>query len=83
MSNHNLIFVAIFGLNTNSYFGRLYLLHIFTAFLNFIGNSVDNLKDHNDSTPLNTKELLHVRLFEVIINIVKLVILYPSFDQTF
>ena len=65
VSNHNLVFVISYGVNTHTYIAKIYLLHIFTAFLNFIGDSKETLKSDTSSSQSLSKDSLHVRIFEV------------------
>lgn len=76
LSKNNLVFVGIFGHNTNSYLIKLYLLHMFTAFLNFIGENVEmifNSKQDDIITSKNldrsfnyiTKDYFQIKIFEV------------------
>jgi hypothetical protein len=76
LSKNNLVFVGIFGRNTNSYLIKLYLLHIFTAFLNFIGENVEMFfsskqEDIITSKTLDrsfnyiTKDYFQIKIFEV------------------
>ncbi len=85
LSKSNLILVAVFEPNTNSSLIKLYLLHIFTAFLNFIGETVDMLfntkqEDVITSKTLDrsynyiTKDFFQIKIFEV-----NFYIIYPLF----
>ena len=70
----NSVLVGIFDQNVNSYVIKLYLMHMFTAFLNFIGDTVDllfNPKKEDTSQNLDrsfnyiTKDFFQVKIFEV------------------
>ncbi len=76
LSKNNLVFVAIFGQSTNSYLIKLYLLHMFTAFLNFIGENVEIIfsskqddiitsKNLDRSFNYITKDYFQIKIFEV------------------
>lgn len=65
MSNHKMIFVISYGTNTRTYIAKMYLLHIFTAFVNFIGDYVNISKVESNSQENMTRDSLHIRLFEV------------------
>jgi hypothetical protein len=52
--------------NTKSHVIKIYLLHIFIAFQNFIGDTSKNLKTViYDNKNINSNEILHAKIFEV------------------
>ncbi len=70
----SLVFCGIFNNNTNGYIMKLYLLHMFIAFLNFNGDTVDLLnKSRSDNEKSEERILNHippnehvgVKIFEV------------------
>ncbi len=76
LEKSNLIFVGIFDSKSVGGWIKLYLLHVHTAFLNFVGDNLKNLTNNNfeeenltdnegAGVPL-TKEILQVKIFEVI-----------------
>jgi hypothetical protein len=74
LTKSNLIFVTVFSINTSSYLIKLYMLHMYTAFLNFIGETVEMLKvddviggSNNLDRSYNymTKDFFQIKIFEV------------------
>jgi hypothetical protein len=52
--------------NTKSHVIKMYLLHMFIAFHNFIGDTSKNLKTViHDNKNINSNEILHAKIFEV------------------
>ena len=53
--------------NTKSHVIKIYLLHIFIAFQNFIGDTSKNLKTViYDNRNINSNDILHAKIFEVL-----------------
>jgi hypothetical protein len=70
-----LVFVGIFNQVTNSSLIKLYLLHLHSAFLNYIGENNLNLNSKQEESPRLTdktinipKYMFPVKIFEVLIN---------------
>jgi hypothetical protein len=53
--------------NTKSHAIKIYLLHMYIAFQNFMGDTSKHLKTviHHDTKNINSNEILHAKIFEV------------------
>jgi hypothetical protein len=71
LTKTDLTFVGIFENKTKGYLIKLFMLHYYSAFVNFIGNTLYTLSSKEDveERTLNylTKDFFQVKLFEVIL----------------
>jgi len=71
MFKSGIIYVCIFKENTHIHYIKLLMFHIFTAFINFNMNVLNNLRDDLDTNPqINNfehykNELIHFKIFEL------------------
>ncbi len=82
LNKSNFIFVGIFDVNTNGSLIKLYLLHVYAAFLNFLGDNIDLISKNKKREELGvliqtgteggpihiSKDYLQIKIFEVILS---------------
>lgn len=75
----NLIFVGVFDNNSKGSLIKLYLFHIYSGFLNYLGENIDNIsknKKEEENVPVTftgtegnngviSKDFLQIKIFEV------------------
>ncbi len=71
LSKSNLVVVGVFGTGTISSIIKLYLLHIYIAFVNFLGDTIEMIMKNSDISSLDrggnylNRDFFQVKIFEV------------------